>query len=366
MTDKEKQVLEIIKNNPTIDQAQIGKLLNISRGTVAVHVSSLIKKGYLLGKGYLLNDDDYVLAIGACNVDIYGKSKIKIKTHYDHPALINSSIGGVSRNIICNYALLSGNGKLITAYSDDTYGKMMIDDCIKNNIDINDSLFIPNKSSNVFMQVMDENNDMYLALCDMSLLENLNEKFIREKRNVIENARIVILDPSLNDETIKEIIKICKDKTPIYVDPISDNYALKIKPYISNFELIKPNKTELESLSGMKVNNDDDIIQAGKSLISKGLKKLVVSLSNKGIIYMDDTNVVFRKLKEEKHVINASGAGDALMAGIIYGFMNEFELNKTLDYGLACGIAAIRSENTINKEMSIELIEEILKENKRK
>ncbi|MBO7677121.1 MAG: winged helix-turn-helix transcriptional regulator, partial [Erysipelotrichaceae bacterium] len=76
MTNKEREILEIIRDNPTIEQSQIAELLNISRSTVAVHISSLQKQGYLLGKGYILADEEYVLGIGAANVDVYGKSRI--------------------------------------------------------------------------------------------------------------------------------------------------------------------------------------------------------------------------------------------------------------------------------------------------
>ena len=64
-------------------------------------------------------------------------------------------------------------------------------------------------------------------------------------------------------------------------------------------------------------------------------------------------------------MVNASGAGDALMAAIIYGDVNGLDIEKTLDYGMAAGIAAIRSEKTISDEMSIELLERILKEKKK-
>ena len=56
MTNKEKEILEIIKSNPTIEQSEIAKIMNISRSTVAVHISSLQKQGYLLGKGYIISD----------------------------------------------------------------------------------------------------------------------------------------------------------------------------------------------------------------------------------------------------------------------------------------------------------------------
>lgn len=365
MTNKEKEILDIIRNNPTIEQSEIARKLKISRSTVAVHISSLQKQGYLLGKGYILSKEDYVVGIGACNVDVYGKSRIKIRTHYDHPADIRSSVGGVMRNIICNYVRLQGKAKLITAYSNDSYGKTIVDDCHFNNIDINDSLLVEKQSSGIFMQIQDENNDMYLAICDMSILENVTPEYIRQKERIITGAKLVIIDPSLREDTIEEIIRICKNKTSIYLDPISDNYALKIRKYVSDFDLIKPNLNELANLSNMKIETNKDQEKACEKLLKKGLKKIVVSLGKDGILYMDKDHTIRKKFKEEKKMVNASGAGDALMAALIFGEMNDLSIDDTLDLGLAAGIAAIRSESTINEEMSIDLLDRIVKENKK-
>ena len=365
MTSKEKEILDIIKANPTIEQNEIAELLNITRSTVAVHISSLMKKGYLLGKGYLINDDFYIVGIGACNVDVYGESLIPIKKSYDHPAIIKSDVGGVMYNIISNYVKLSGKAKLITAYGDDIYGKAIVDACLKNNIDINDSLLVKNNTSGLFMQIQDNNNDMHLAICDMSILDNISVEYIKSKKNILINSECVVLDSSIKDECIKEVINICKDKVPIYFDPISDNYAIKVREYLNGITLIKPNKTELEALSNMKINNDDDLIKAGNKVLDKGVKKIVVSLGSNGILYMDKDKTMKRKLKPEKKMVNASGAGDALMATLIYGEVNGWDIDKTIDYGLAAGIAAIRSEVTINEKMSLSLLEEILKEKRK-
>ena len=365
MTNKEKEILEIIKENPTIEQSEIADLLNISRSTVAVHISSLQKQGYLLGKGYIVNDEKYIVGIGACNVDIYGTSSIKIKTHYDHPANIKSGVGGVMYNIICNYSKLGGKAKLITAYSDDSFGKIITDRLNEDNIEYSDSLFIKGRSSSIFMQVQDENNDMYLALCDMSVIQDITPEFILSRQHIITNAGAVVLDPSLNIETIETIINICKDKVDLYVDPISDNYALKIKPYLKDLSFIKPNLSELEVLTNQKIKSDEQLMQACKKLLDKGLKKIVVSRGKDGILYMDKDISLFRKLKAEKSPVNMSGAGDALMATYIYGVMNEYNIEDTLNYSLAAGVAAIRSEYTINENMSVDLLENILKEKRK-
>ena len=365
MTKQEKKILDIIKDNPLIEQNDIADLLGISRSTVAVHISNLQKQGYIAGKGYIVNDDDYVLGIGAANVDVYGKSRIKIRTHYDHPADIGSSVGGVTRNILVNLSKLGTNTKIITAIGDDGYGNTIMHDLKVNGVDRSNVLMVQNKTSGVFMQIQDENNDMYLAVCDMSILDYLTRDYIRSKKNLILSAKLVLVDSSFDLKALQEILDICKDKVPVYIDPISDNYALKIKPYVGQFTCIKPNKTELENLSGIKIKNDSDLYKACEKLLAKGLKKIFVSLGKDGILYMDaEGNKIKRKLKAVNKMANASGAGDALMAAIIYGAVNDMSIEKTIDYGLAAGIAAIKSEKTINENMSVSLLKQILKENK--
>ena len=193
MTNKEREILEIIKANPLIEQSEIAALLKISRSTVAVHISSLQRQGYLLGKGYVVAKENYVVGIGASNVDVYGKSRIRIRTHYDHPADISSSVGGVMHNIITNFTKLGGSGKLITAYSDDLYGRTIVEDCRRNGIDISHSLLVKDRTSGIFMQVQDENNDMYLAICDMSILESITPEYLRSKENILTNAKLVVI-----------------------------------------------------------------------------------------------------------------------------------------------------------------------------
>ena len=364
MTKQEEKILEIIKNNPTIEQNEIASLLNIKRSTVAVHISNLQKQGHIKGKGYLINNDSYVLGIGAANMDIYGKANIKIRPHYDHPAKIGSNVGGVTKNILTNLSKLGYDTKLITALGDDGFASTIIHDCKINSIDYSNVITVQGASTGVFMQAQDENNDMYLALCDMSALESITPEYIERKKNTLLNAKLVLIDTSLRLDTIEKIVEICKDKVPLYIDPISDNYALKIKPYIHLFTCVKPNKTELENLSGIKINSDSDLCKACDSLLNKGLKKIFVSLGESGILYMDqDGNKIKKKLKPVKKMVNASGAGDACMAAIIYGTVNDLKIDKTISYALAAGKAAIRVKETINPDLSINLLNKILKEN---
>lgn len=362
MTNKERKVFNIIKANPTIEQGEIAAILGISRSTVAVHISSLQKQGYLLGRAYIINEDKYIVGIGASNVDIYGKAKIAIRTHYDHPADISSTVGGVMHNIITNFAKLGGKCKMISAVGDDGFGEIILNDYRNNNIDVNEILVSKDNPSGVFMQVQDENNDMYLALCDQNALKEITPEYLKSKERIITHAKLVVMDPTLPKETLEEILRICKGKTPIYVDPVSDNFAALLSKYVGDLCCIKPNRSELEAISGMSVKNEEDLINACQSLIDKGLEKIYVSLSDEGLFYMDKEKHMKRQLFKINDMVNASGAGDSLMGAILYGETNDLPTEEIMDLGMAAGIANIRCADTIRKDMSLDLLYRTIKE----
>ena len=54
MTQRERQLLNWIEENPLISQQELADKAGITRSSVAVHISTLMKKGYITGKGYIV------------------------------------------------------------------------------------------------------------------------------------------------------------------------------------------------------------------------------------------------------------------------------------------------------------------------
>ena len=73
MTQREKEILELIAQDPMIQQQTIADRLGITRSSVAVHISNLTKKGFLAGKGYVIRSGNYAAVVGGFNVDIGGR-----------------------------------------------------------------------------------------------------------------------------------------------------------------------------------------------------------------------------------------------------------------------------------------------------
>jgi len=363
MTEREQEIFHIIQQNPAISQNELADRLGIARSSVAVHIANLQKKGYILGKGYIVNNSFYVVGVGAANVDIHGRSKAPIVMRDSNPGHMNSSAGGVTRNVCENLARLGGSVKLISAVGTDVYAEKIRQECLAAGVDISHLYTADGCPSSTYISILDEKGDMLVAMSDMSILQALPPDYLTSKKSLLMGAKLITCDPCLPEPLLCHLLELVRDGPPVYVDPVSTAYARVLAPYIGRFDTAKPNVLELEILSGRKIGSKPDLLRACEDVLAKGLRRIFVSLGKDGCLYMDSAGrVLERKLRPVEKMVNATGAGDAFTAAVIYSELSGLSVDKTVDYGLAAGIAAISHEKTINPDMSVSLVESILKE----
>lgn len=304
---------------------------------------------------------NYVLGIGAANVDISGKSKQPLIMRDSNPGFMHVSVGGVTRNVMENIARLNYPCKLISALGNDLHGQLIEEYSVKAGIDMSHCLHVENQNSSTYMAILNEMGNMELALSDMHILNQLTPEYIEKNIGLVKQAKALSFDPCLSESVIQYITVECSKYAPLFCDPVSSAYSARLKPYVGKIHTLKPNTMELAVLADMKVENEYDMIQACRKLCAEGVKRIFVSRGDKGCMYYDhEGHLLFKHLKPVENMVNASGAGDSFMAGIIYSYVNDFDIEKTINYGLACGIAAINSEMTINPDLGIDMIEKIL------
>ena len=94
-----------------------------------------------------MKEHDYVVGIGAANVDIHGHSKKTINLRDSNPGYMNVSAGGVTRNVSDNLSRLGASVKLITALGDDVYAEQIRTECAAAGIDLTHSMVVENHPS---------------------------------------------------------------------------------------------------------------------------------------------------------------------------------------------------------------------------
>lgn len=306
----------------------------------------------------------YVVGVGAANVDVHGRSRNPLILRDSNPGRMNTSVGGVTRNILENTARLGGCAKLISAIGDDVYGEKIVRDSEKGGIDMRHCIRMEKSASSTYISVLDSNGDMYVALSDMSIAQNITEEALDARRSVIQGASVVVTDPCIRTASMRHLVEEAARGVPVFVDPVSTYYARTIRDFVGSFHTVKPNELELEVLSGIRITDRASLDAACCVLLEKGVRRVIVSRGKAGCYYKDaDGRTLERRLRPVEDMVNATGAGDAFMGAVTYSWLQNFDVEKTLDYALAAGALAIMSYETISPLMSVDLIEKTIKEN---
>ena len=116
--------------------------------------------------------------------------------------------------------------------------------------------------------------------------------------------------------------------------------ALPQHPY-----LIKPNRYELEILCGRKLPRIEDVAREARALHEEGVEHVCASLGGEGALFVDDSGTYYAP-SPQVEVISTVGAGDSMVAGLIFALMQGKESSDVLRFGVACGSATATTPGT--------------------
>lgn len=306
--------------------------------------------------------EPYILVFGASVVDIVGFTNVSYIPLNSNPGCVKISYGGVCRNIAENMARIGMNTKFISILGNDETGRGMLEHSRKMGYDMEDSLITQNGGTPTYMAVLNECGEMVSAVVDMKSTNELSYAFIDEKADIIENAEYVIVDTD-NPQKLEYLLKNYHKKTRFILDPVSAAKAKEVKHLIKYFHTIKPNRYEAEQLADRALKNDEALLEAADIFHAQGVQNVFISMDADGIFYSDQRNQ--GKIKANSaDVINVTGAGDAFVAGLGYGFMNTLNTLDTVRFAIAMSLVAIEHEDTIHPEMSLSKVNDIIENTK--
>ena len=358
MTQRERQLLEWIRENPMISQQELADKAGITRSSVAVHISNLMKKGCITGKGYIVRTDPYVAVVGGVNMDIGAVSAGALVARDSNPGHVTTSLGGVGRNIAHNLCLLGQHTAMVTVMGDDDFGRRVQENARDIGLDLSASAVLPDCRTGTYLYICGPDGDMALAVNDMAVYDRMTPDFLRQRLDFINGSDLVVLETNLPEESIRWLCDNCK--APILADPVSTIKAEKLRPVLGKLAALKPNRLEAELLSGMSIRTREDAAQAARKLLDTGLGAVYISLGAEGIYAADRSGDTAWVPCARCTVANATGGGDAVAAALAARMVRGDSLAETARWAVGAGALACEAETTINPAMSWDNIETIL------
>jgi pseudouridine kinase len=295
-----------------------------------------------------------VLVIGAASLDLKGYVSGLLYPGASNPGLVRRSMGGVARNVAENLARLGVQVALMTAIGDDPIGQTVLREAREIGIDTGPALIVDGGRTGTYLAVYDANNSLYVAVDDMSVLDAITPRYIHERRKLIADAAMVVVDANLSPAALETLFGIThKVGVRVCADPTSTVLAGRLRPYVPALALTTPNAAEAEALSGLSIENEDDALRVARYLITLGTGLVVVTLGEQGLAYATSSESG-RLPAMRTQVVDMTGAGDALTAGVMFGLLNDFEPVESVRLGLAAATLTLRCTETVCPDLSLE------------
>lgn len=283
-----------------------------------------------------------VYIIGASNVDIYARVNKDIIARDSNPSRISFSYGGVARNICENLANFNIPTTFCSVFGNDAFSKEMYDYLRNKGVDLSYSLTSIDHISPIYIAIMDK-DDLYLGTSDMDILKSFSIEQLEKLSKVITEEDILIFDTDFNDDKLSYIFNNIKGIKVI--DAISANKVVKLRNYLDKIDILKLNKIEAETLLGTNYESKELSI-AAKRVHELGVKKAIISDKNDIFVAMDEIYHYVHHAYREKPV-NVTGAGDSLLAGIVYGVYNRLSIDDTVKFALSTAIQTVDEINSV-------------------
>ena len=242
----------------------------------------------------------------------------------------NVGPGGKGCNQAVAIARLGGKVNFISKIGKDDYGQLALDTLKKNNIDIKNVLQDENLQTGVAGILVDKNSGKNAINVIVGAPSSLKISDLDNQIKEIKNSKIFLTQLEVPKNVTLHCLKTAKASGCITI--LNPAPASEItKEFFSNIDYFTPNETEAEFYTGIKITNEKEAKQAADKLIHLGIKKIIITLGEKGLFYSDGNEEIYLKANSVK-AIDTTGAGDAFNGGMAFGLSIKKPIRECLEF----------------------------------
>ncbi len=285
-----------------------------------------------------------IYVIGACNIDITATSYKKIIASDSNPADINMGFGGVGHNVALNARHIYDEVYFVSVFGSDYFGKVALEHCRKEGLNLSYSKTV-DMTHSIYMAILDNTGDMAMAVNDMAIIETMDYELIRPLEEVISDEDFLMVDNNLPVDLQLKIYKTLKGHK--FTDAISVNKVEKLRGLLAHIDILKVNRYEASSLVGQDLTDEKATIEALKTIVSKGTKEVILTDKYGAYVASKDTIMRYHHNQVKEHIVNATGAGDALLGVYIASLALDHKKEEAIKNGLVAALLTIDEPKTV-------------------
>lgn len=266
--------------------------------------------------------------------------------------------GGKGANQAVSASRLGANVEMIGMVGKDSFGDIFKKVFTEENIITEHILTSENSPTAVGLIQINNLGENKIVVIPGANYEYTTED-LNKVRETIQNSDLVVAQLELRHEVVYALIDLCYElKVPIVLNPAP---AVPIDAsYLKKVTYLTPNETELEILSGMKIQTLDDAKSAIQKLLSIGVKNVIATLGSKGAII--GNGLGFKYVPGYTvNVVDTVAAGDAFNGALSYGIVEGISLDDAVRYANAVGALTVTKPGAIPSLPTKEEVDKFIK-----
>lgn len=300
-----------------------------------------------------------MICIGGVDVDrkYYLHDALTMGT--SNPADGHISPGGVARNVAANLAMLQTPVSLATIVGDDQSGHYLVDQLRELNIR-DDLVHVAEQGSTAeYIAIIGPDGGLVLGVAQMNIYEQLTPGHLDHIWKDLSAASWVFADCNLPASTLERLIRrkssagFC-----LAIDAVSVPKVMRLPEDLSNVDVLFMNLDEANAF--LKLTGDDrvsDETQAAKALCNHNPAVAVVTNGSQQVgIATAHTLRTLSSLRANP--IDTTGAGDALIAGTLFGLWHRKDIIASVQNGMLMAALAIESSESVRTDLSLGFLDQ--------
>ena len=252
--------------------------------------------------------------------------------------------GGKGANQAVAAARLGGNVLMMTRVGDDAFADNTISNLENCGVDTRFVERVPGVSSGVAPIMVDRDSHNRILIIP-GANKHLLPPDIDAAADTLRQCKLIVMQLEIPLETIYHTIALANEAgVPVILNTAPATPDLDLA-WACRCDFLVPNETELEILTGMPVEDLPQIEAAAHSLFERGLKHLIVTLGEKGALYMHG---------DEKHyftaptvnAVDTTGAGDAFVGCFAQTLVDSGDISRAIERAIRYASQSVTARGT--------------------
>ncbi len=278
-----------------------------------------------------------IVVIGSSNTDMVIKTdRLPVPGETILGGNFFMNAGGKGANQAVATARLGGSVTLVAKTGEDVFGRQAIDLFKGEGIDTSFVFTDTLHPSGVALITVNENGENCIVVAP-GANRYLSHLDIQNALPAIEKASVILMQLEIPVETVEYVVSLAAKKNKIIILNPAPAVSLPDE-LLKNISVITPNQKEVETLTGIKVNDAKSAEQAASILHQKGVELVVITMGAKGAYFSHKPASGVINAPEVK-AVDTTAAGDVFNAGLAVALSEGVEIAEAIEF--ACKAAAI-------------------------